>query len=270
MVGALADWFAVTALFRHPLGLPIPHTAIIKKRKDQIGESLGGFVRDNFLTREVVNEQLAEAELGRKLGSWLAEPANARLVGEQSAAVMRGLTEVLRDDTVQAGLEDVLQNQVRNIPVTPFVGRAIDVAVDGGYHQQLLEATLNGVERFLEDNQAGLREKLYNESPRWVPETIDDVVFDKISEVMTRFLAEVASDRQHPLREQLDGRTRELSDRLKSIPRCVPGRRRYGAASRPGCSKHLRIPKVSFVNAWNRHSATPESRWSPTPSCEPA
>jgi uncharacterized membrane-anchored protein YjiN (DUF445 family) len=221
MVGALADWFAVTALFRHPLGLPIPHTAIIKKRKDQIGESLGGFVRDNFLTREVVNEQLAEAELGRKLGSWLAEPANARLVGEQSAAVMRGLTEVLRDDTVQAGLEDVLQNQVRNIPVTPFVGRAIDVAVDGGYHQQLLEATLNGVERFFEDNQAGLREMLYNESPRWVPETIDDVVFDKISDVMTRFLAEVASDRQHPLREQLDGRTRELSDRLKSSPELI-------------------------------------------------
>ncbi len=221
MVGAIADWFAVTALFRHPFGLPIPHTAIIKKRKDQIGESLGAFVRDNFLTREVLNEQLAEADLGRRVGGWLAQPTNARAVGEQSAAVVRGVTEVLRDQTVQTGLEDLLQNQVRAIPVTPFVGKAIDVAVEGEYHQMLLETTLNGVERFLEDNHESLRTKLYEESPRWVPEQIDDVVFDKISEILSRFLGEIASDPQHPLRDHLDARTRELSERLKSSPELI-------------------------------------------------
>jgi uncharacterized membrane-anchored protein YjiN (DUF445 family) len=81
MVGALADWFAVSALFRHPLGIPIPHTAIIPHRKDQIGDSLGQFVQENFLTKEVLNERLTNAHVGQRLGTWLAEPANAAKAG---------------------------------------------------------------------------------------------------------------------------------------------------------------------------------------------
>ncbi len=221
MVGALADWFAVTALFRHPLGLPIPHTAIIKKRKDQIGESLGGFVRDNFLSRAVVEERLEHAELGRRLGGWLSDPEHARRLGDQSAAVVRGVTEVMSDETVQSGLEELVHNRLRSFPVAPLAGRAIDVAVEGEHHQVLLDATLGGLGRFLDDNQTQLREKLYDESPWWVPEQIDNVIFDKIYEVLTRFIGELAAERDHPMRRELDARTLRLSEDLKSDPRLI-------------------------------------------------
>lgn len=215
MVGALADWFAVTALFKHPLGLPIPHTAIIKKRKDQIGASLGGFVRDNFLTREVVSERLEQAELGRRVGTWLADPHNARTVGEQSAAVVRGVTEVMNDDVVQNGLEQVVTNRIKQIPVTPVLGKAIDVAIEGEHHEVLVEATLAGVAAFLDENRATFRERLGTESPWWVPEPIDDRVFDKIYTAVSSFLDDIGRQRQHPLRRELDARTRELSVKLK-------------------------------------------------------
>lgn len=215
MVGAIADWFAVTALFKHPLGLPIPHTAIIKKRKDQIGESLGGFVRDNFLTREVVGERLEQAELGRRVGGWLTQPEHARSIGDQSAAVVRGVTEVLRDDLVQSGLEQVVTNRFRNMPVTPMVGRAIDVAVEGEHHQVLLESTLTGLAAFLDENRVVFRQRLATESPWWVPEPIDDRVFEKIYTAVARFIEDVGGDRNHELRAQLDARTLEFATRLK-------------------------------------------------------
>lgn len=218
MVGALADWFAVTALFRHPLGIPIPHTAIIQKRKDEIGQSLGAFVRDNFLTKDIVTDRLRSAGLGKRVGSWLAEPDNARSVGEQSAAVVKGITEVLQDDTIQGGLEHIVTDRVRSIPVTPLVGKAIDVAVEGDHHQVLLEVTLNGLGAFLTENQVTFRQRLYQESPWWVPEPVDDRVFDKIYDAVTKFLDEIGTDRAHPLRKQLDERTRVLAERLRDDP----------------------------------------------------
>lgn len=216
MVGALADWFAVTALFRHPLGIPIPHTAIIQKRKDQIGESLGEFVRDNFLTSEVLADRLADAKLAARMGEWLAQPQNAKTIGDQSAAVVRGVAEVLNDDQVQPGIESLVVSRVRNIPVTPLAGRAIDIAVQGGHHQALVDSTLTGLAKFLDDNQAEFRLRMAEESPWWVPEPVDDRIFDKIYDAVSRFIADVGVDRTHPLRAQLDSRTEELAERLKS------------------------------------------------------
>ncbi len=218
MIGALADWFAVTALFRHPLGLPIPHTAIIKKRKDQIGDGLGEFVRDNFLTREVINERLASADLGARVGQWLAQPENASVVGDQSAAVVRGITEILQDEKIQQGLDQVVEQRVRSAAVAPLVGRAIDLAMEGDHHHAVVESTLTGIASFLDENQRTFRHRMSEESPWWVPEPVDDVVFDKIYQGVSQFLNEVGGQRNHTLRIQLDERTREMSERLKSDP----------------------------------------------------
>ncbi len=218
MVGAIADWFAVTALFRHPLGLPIPHTAIIEKRKDQIGESLGDFVQENFLTREVVSDRLESADLAARLGEWLAKPENAKTLGEQSAAVVGGVTEVLRDETVQQGMEQVVVQRVKSIPVTPLVGKAVDVAIEGQHHQRLLELTLQGLSTFLHENQTTFRRRLSQESPWWVPEQVDDKVFLKIYESVERFVDDIRTQPGHPFRRQLDDKTVELSERLKDDP----------------------------------------------------
>ncbi len=221
MVGALADWFAVTALFRHPLRIPIPHTAIIKKRKDEIGASLGGFVEDNFLTREVMTERLGDAELAGRLGSWLAKPENAKTVGAQSAAVVRGVTEVLQDDVIQGGLEAVITERAKQVKVAPLVGRVIDVAIEGRHHETLLDGVLAALDNFMDDNTESFRNRLTQESPWWVPETVDDVVFDKIYAAVRRFLTEVSDDEHHELRREIDQRSIKLAQDLRSSPSLI-------------------------------------------------
>ncbi len=218
MIGALADWFAVTALFRHPLGLPIPHTAIIPNRKDQIGRSLGEFVESNFLTHEVLGERLAEAGVGRRLGHWLSQPVHAARASEAVSDALRGTLEVLDDKEVQDGLERVVRNRVRATPAAPLIGKAIDLSVEGGHHQRLLDAVLIGLGGFLDDNRGTFRERLDSESPWWVPEPIDDRIFEKIYSAVGRFLHDVGGDPNHEVRHSIDARVRVFAARLKSDP----------------------------------------------------
>ena len=221
MVGALADWFAVTALFRHPLGVPIPHTAIIKKRKDQIGASLGDFVQENFLTREVVGQRLSEAGLAQRLGGWLSQPANATKIGGQSATVVGGLTEVLQDDVIQNGIESVLIDRAKQVKVAPVVGRFVDVAVENGHHQALIEDIVVALGNFMDDSRENFRTRLTQESPWWVPESVDDAVFDKIYAAVRRFLTEVADDPHHEMRGEIDRRSVKLAQDLRTSPELI-------------------------------------------------
>ena len=218
MVGALADWFAVSALFRHPLGIPIPHTAIVPHRKDQIGRSLGEFVQTNFLTREVLHERLAGANVGKRLGDWLADERNATKAGEGVGDLLRGALEVLDDRDVSMAVETLIERRVRATPVAPLVGKAIDLAVEGGHHQRLLDAVLTGLGGFLEDNRATFRERLEHESPWWIPESIDDRLFAKIYGAVHSFLADVGTDPHHEVRRSIDARVVAFADRLRSDP----------------------------------------------------
>ncbi len=218
MVGALADWFAVSALFRHPLGLPIPHTAIVPHRKDQIGRSLGEFVQTNFLTREVLHERLAGANVGKRLGDWLADEHNAGKAGEGVSDLLRGALEVLDDRDVASALEMLVERRVRATPVAPLVGKAIDLAMEGGHHQRLLDAVLTGLGSFIDDNKATFRERLEHESPWWIPESIDDRLFAKIYGAVHGFLADVGSDSNHEIRRSIDTRIVAFADRLRSDP----------------------------------------------------
>ena len=218
MVGALADWFAVTALFRHPLGVPIPHTAIIPKRKDQIGASLGDFVQENFLTREVLHERIDHAQIGLRLGNWLRQPANAHRAGEGVADGLRGALEVLDDRDVANALETMVEDKVRATPVAPLVGRAIDVAIEGGHHQRLLDATLTALANFVDDNRLTFRERLRTESPWWIPELIDDRIFDKITTAVHHFIDDVGRDPDHEMRRTIDRRVAVFAERLRHDP----------------------------------------------------
>ncbi len=218
MIGALADWFAVTALFRHPLGLPIPHTAIIPNRKDQIGRSLGEFVESNFLTHEVLGERLSEASIGRRLGGWLSQPSHAARASEAIGDALRGTLEVLDDKEVQDGLERIVRTRIRATPAAPLVGRAIDLSVEGGHHQRLLDAVLTALGGFLDDNRSTFRKRLDSESPWWVPEPIDDRIFEKIFSAVGRFLHDVGNDQKHEVRHSIDARVRDFADRLKTDP----------------------------------------------------
>jgi uncharacterized membrane-anchored protein YjiN (DUF445 family) len=218
MVGALADWFAVTALFRHPLGLPIPHTAIIPNRKDQLGRGLGGFVQTNFLAPQVLAERLRAVGVARRLGTWLAEPEHAHRLSANAGAMIRGFTEVLGDEDIQRALEAGIINRVRRAPAAPLMARVVEAATAGRHHQALLDTTLSGLAGLLNENRALMRQKLAEQSPWWVPEPIDDRLFRKFFDGVQGFIAEVRHDPDHELRRQLDARMVDLAVRLRTDP----------------------------------------------------
>ncbi len=221
MVGALADWFAVTALFRRPLGLPIPHTAIIPNRKNEIGRSLGEFVQGNFLTREVITERMAGVHVGERLGSWLSEPNNAERAAEAAADAMGGVLEVLDDRDVEEALGSAVERRLEQTEVAPLLGKAIDVAVDGNHHQRMLDGVMKGIGGFLEDNREMLRDRLDHESPWWVPDSIDDRVFAKIFGGVQRFLADVSSSPNHEVRTSINERVVVLAAKLRNDPALI-------------------------------------------------
>ncbi len=221
MVGGLADWFAVTALFRHPLGLPIPHTAIIARKKDQIGESLGEFVQQNFLTPEVVGPRVQAAQIPRRVGEWLSTGDRPeRLAGELGLA-LTGANAVLADDDIRLAVERFADAQLRRLPAAPVVARILDLAVEGNQHQILLGEGLKSMMRFLDDNRELFRQRVAEESPEWVPDWVDGKVFNKLFSGVQNFLADVAGDPNHQLRKQFDERLRAYAVSLRTDPRAA-------------------------------------------------
>src|SRR5215469_7271838 len=140
VVGALADWFAVTALFRRPLGLPIPHTALLVERKDSFAATLGQFVQENFLNADVLADRIRSAGIVPRLADWLAAPANAARVAGYAANAVVTAAEALRDEDVQRVLAAELNRAIDAVEVAPLAGRALRILIAGGHHAELFDA----------------------------------------------------------------------------------------------------------------------------------
>jgi uncharacterized membrane-anchored protein YjiN (DUF445 family) len=218
MVGGLADWFAVTALFRHPLGLPIPHTAIIPRKKDQIGEGLAGFVNDYFLTEDVISERIAGAQVPQRVGAWLAVPQHADEVADELGRAVRGMADVLHDDELRNTVAGFADRSIRELDVAPLLARVIDAVCDSGQHQQMLTAALRGTMRFLDENRGVFRQRLSHESPSWVPDWLDDRVFTRAFTGLQSFLADLTLDSHHELRGTFERQLRAFAERLRTDP----------------------------------------------------
>lgn len=218
MVGALADWFAVTALFKHPLGLPIPHTAIIPERKDDIGRGLGTFVQGNFLSGPVIAEKIRSVGVAVKLGEYLAEPTNARKIGDNAGDAIQAAVDVLRDEDVAPVVEQMVTDRVAAVPAAPLAARVLEAAMVDGHHQLAIDSLLKGVDGYLDRNTSSLRDRLDQESPWWVPEAIDDRIFEKLVGAVRRFIDEVGGQPDHQVRAHFDERARELVERLRHSP----------------------------------------------------
>ena len=218
MVGGVADWFAVTALFRRPLGLPIPHTALIVERKDQFAATLGQFVQENFLNADVLAERIRSARLVPRLASWLADEANAARFAGHAADLVVTVAETLRDEDVQRVLTAELTRAVDAVEVAPLAGRALRVIIAGGHHDELFNVILSGADRYLAGHYAELRELFEAESPRWVPDTVYRRVFDRLYTRLRQRLVEMAADPDDPARHQFEEWIAGLPDRLETSP----------------------------------------------------
>lgn len=218
MVGGLADWFAVTAMFRHPLGVPIPHTAVIPSRKDQIGASLGQFLQANFLSGPIVSERVAAARPGARAAEWLGRPGSAAVVARHLADGLVAATGAIDDDQVQGAIEDLITSRLRATPVAPLGGRLLATLTEGGRHHEVVDAALRGFDRYLVEQKEELRGRFGKESPWWVPESIDDRVFDRLVAGLRGFIADIVADPDHELRGHLDARLADLAQRLQVDP----------------------------------------------------
>lgn len=221
MVGALADWFAVTALFRHPLGLPIPHTAIIPTRKDAIGASLSGFVRDNFLSSAVVRAKLETVDVARKAGVWLASPAGAERVAKEGAAVVRGAFTVLNDDDVQAVIEGMVRKHLLTPPWGPPLGRVAEQVFAAGHHHQLVDVLVDRAADWVSANYDTVSRLVTDRSPSWVPSFANELVGDKVYIELSKFVAAVQSDPNHQVRQSIDAYLRDLAQDLQHEPTMI-------------------------------------------------
>jgi uncharacterized membrane-anchored protein YjiN (DUF445 family) len=216
MVGGLADWFAVTALFRHPLGIPIPHTAIVVERKDQFAATLGTFIRESFLDRDVLLERVRAAGVVDRLGGWLAKEENAaRAAAELADAAVAG-ADLVRDDDVHAALEELVRERVEAVPLAPLAGRALRFFTEGGRHAEVLDAVLTGLDRYLGTHGQELRRQLGQRSPWWLPGAVEDRIFDRLLDGARTVLQDMAADRDHELRKQFDARLRLLAAELET------------------------------------------------------
>ena len=221
MVGGIADWFAVTALFRHPLGIPIPHTAIVASRKDRIGTALGNFVQRNFLTRDVVAAKIAAMKLGDRAAQWLAQPENSRRLARHAAHGLSGAVGVMRDEDVQELVDRGIVNRLRRMQAAPLMARLFELLTTGGRHQALLDDALRLAAKFLYENEAMIRERVKAESPWWVPGAVDSRVGDKIVSGVEKTLVAVAADPEHPLRQRYDEAVDRFVVSLRENPETI-------------------------------------------------
>lgn len=186
MVGGLADWFAVVAIFRHPLGIPIPHTAVIVTRKDQFGQTLGQFVQEHFLNSATISERVRSIGVADRASAWVLErdatgaAVNAeRLAGHAAELVVR-LAEAVEDDDLVHVVETAVRSRLADVDVAPFGARLLTVATEEGRHRELVDAVLVGLDGFLAENEALLRQRFSTESPWWVPDVVDDRIFERL------------------------------------------------------------------------------------------
>jgi uncharacterized membrane-anchored protein YjiN (DUF445 family) len=206
MVGGLADWFAVTALFRHPLGLPIPHTAIIPRNKDRIGDSLAAFLRDNFLIPAVVARRMLRIDAATAAGRFLSQPpSEGGRLREGASKLLAAMLESLDDERLGAMVKGAIAGRLRALDVAPLLGQALAAAIKEDRHVPLLDAIVVWAGRTLGANEALIREMVHERAGaimRWTG--LDERLANAVIDGLDKLLGEMADDPHHPLRAKAE------------------------------------------------------------------
>ncbi len=221
MVGALADWFAVTALFRHPLGLKIPHTAIIPRKKDQLGEGLGTFVRENFLSPDVVETKLRDAEIASRMGKWLSEPDHASRVASEASTVLRAVVELLNDEDVQHAIDKTIVKRLAEPQWGPPVGRVLTQLLAENRQQALIQLLADRAFEWALNAGPTIERVIMRDSPSWSPKFADRMVGDRIHRELMDFTDKVRRNPDHELRQSANRFLFEFAGDLQSDPATI-------------------------------------------------
>ncbi|WNO53873.1 DUF445 domain-containing protein [Stakelama saccharophila] len=219
MVGGLADWFAVTALFRHPLGLPIPHTAIIPRNKDRIGDTLALFLRDNFLTPAVVARRMHRADVAAAAGRFLADPPERGRLWRGASRLIADMLEALDQERLGGMAKTALAERLRELDIAPMLGQALDAAMAEGRHAPILDGIIRWADKTLESNEHLVRDMVHARAGavlRWTG--LDETLANKIIDGLHKLIADMADDPAHPLRSKAEEGLVRLAEDLRFDP----------------------------------------------------
>jgi uncharacterized membrane-anchored protein YjiN (DUF445 family) len=218
LIGGIADWFAVTALFRHPLGIPIPHTALIPRSKDEIGRGLAEFVQQNFLDPDNLRSWLMKADVAGRFAIWLDSEDHAALAARRSLETASTIAGSLDSAQVAGVVTETSLDWLRQTQVAPLISLVADAWLKGGRTQETIDATLRGVDVFIVDNLPYFRESFARSAPWWVPHWAGDLVFERIIASFHLLVEEVATDPSHPVRADIEQMLNGLADDLRNSP----------------------------------------------------
>ncbi|MGF6754034.1 uncharacterized membrane-anchored protein YjiN (DUF445 family) [Paraburkholderia sp. GAS42] len=233
-VGAIADWYAVVALFRHPCGIPVPHTAIIPKNQQRIAESLGSFVEENFLTPEIIVERLSGFNAAQALAGWLAVRENSAVIADVVAGSLPRLLDGMDETDVEHLFGRLVIPRLRTLEVSRMAGQVLDILTEGNRHQPLLDRGLSAVERWLSTHVDLIKAK-FGEASKFTPAPLDAYIVNKFVEGIIALIHEVVANPEHALRRQFDGAVQDLSSNLRTSAVY----RRFGRLLLRDCIRHL-------------------------------
>ncbi|MGL4304958.1 MAG: DUF445 domain-containing protein [Mycobacteriaceae bacterium] len=216
MVGALADWFAVTALFRHPLGLPIPHTAIIKRKKDQLGANLGTFVQDNFLSAELVSAKVSSAQVPARVGAWLADPQHADQVAAEVSNGLRVLVDILRDEDIHQVIDASIVRRLAEPLWGPPVGRVLGKLLEENRQLPLIQLLCERAYQWALASQETIDRVITRDSPTWSPKFVDAIIGERIHHELVVFTDKLRSHPEHELRLAMNRFLADFSQDLQT------------------------------------------------------
>ncbi len=215
MVGALADWFAVTALFHHPLGLKIPHTNLIQNKKDQIGDNLGNFVVENFLAPQNIRPYILKLKVSHFVGDWLSKQRNQELLIKETANIVTDILQKLDDEAVVNFIAKKAKEMSEDLKINQIVGNGLDYILEKNDHQRLVTSLSRQIKDYVLNNQEMVRERVKKESFALIPKFVDDAIAEKITKGLSKYFEEVENNSEHSLRQEITKKLFDFSKELK-------------------------------------------------------
>ncbi|MGE4514245.1 MAG: DUF445 domain-containing protein [Chryseobacterium sp.] len=219
MVGALADWFAVTALFRHPLGLPIPHTNLIENSKQRLGDNLGSFVVNNFLSSQNIRPYIQKLKISGFVGEWLGKDKNQEVVIRNISDIVLDILNKLDDSSVSQFITKKVQEMTADIKLNKIVGNGISYIIEKNDHQRIVTNLSSQIKNYIIENDEMIKERVKKGSYTFIPSFVDNKIADKIAVGLSDFFKEIEEDPEHEIRALITQKIHEFSIDLKEDPK---------------------------------------------------
>ena len=218
MVGALADWFAVTALFHHPLGLKIPHTNLIEQSKERIGDNLGNFVVTNFLSPQNIRPYIQNLRVSHFIGEWLQKEKNSNILVKNLSEIVLDILQKLEDDAVVNFISKKAKEMTGDVKINQILGNGMEYLLEKNDHQKLITSLSAQIKNYILEHHEMVRERVKKESFSLIPSFVDDKIAEKITSGLSKYFEEVEQDQNHALRKEITQKLFDFSSEIKINP----------------------------------------------------